>query len=406
MTQTLAEFRAHARRWLAENVPPRAATLLPPAASVRELNDAEIAAAGQRQAALAAAGLAGITWPTRYGGAGLTVEHQRAFDREAATYELGVEALAVGVDLAGPTLLAHGSDAQQAAYLPRIVRGEDLWCQLFSEPGAGSDLASLSTHAVLREDGWHVTGQKVWTSGGQHADLAILVARTDATAPKHRGLTYFVLDMRSPGVTVRPLRQMTGGSHFAEVFLDDVVLPTDAVVGDVGDGWTVVRTTLGTERAAIGGDQGVSAEQLIALARAQHEQHRRAPVATGVLLDAIVSLHVRNSALDALVRRTEAAVASGTAAGLVASIFKLEYAAIQQAGNGLALEILGAEGLLAAEDAPVGGAWQTNLLTSPYLRIAGGTDEIQRNIIAERILGLPADRNDGRSVPFDQLTRG
>lgn len=404
MTDDLEDFRLQVRSWLAVNGSRTTGTLLPPAASVRDASESEFAAARDRQRRLADAGLAGITCPVEYGGAGLTATHQRIFDLETASYDLGLEVFAVAIDLVVPTLLAHGSEAQKSKHLPRILRGEELWCQLFSEPGAGSDLASLSTRADLGADGWHVSGQKVWTSGGQHADLAIMVARSDPALPKHRGLTYFILDMHTRGVEVRPLRQMTGDAHFAEVFLDDVPLPIDAVVGEVGGGWTVVRTTLSNERTAIGGDPSISGAQLIALALAQVARWGR-PLEDAGLVDDVVALHVRVTALAALVRRSEARAAAGATPGPDASIFKLEFASLQRVGNDLALRILGADGLLAGPDAPADGAWQTSLLTSPYLRIAGGTDEIQRNIIAERILGLPADKNDGRALPFSQFAR-
>ncbi|MGP3534000.1 acyl-CoA dehydrogenase family protein [Microbacterium sp. RD1] len=399
------EFRGRVREWLAASAPRRIAGDLPPAPSVKDLSDEEFETARARQRALADAGLAGLTWPAVYGGAGLDDGAQRIFDEEAAEYDLGLEAFNVAIDLVGPTLLTHGTEEQKRRYLPAILRGEELWCQLFSEPGAGSDLASLSTRAEHDSDGWRISGQKVWTSGGQHADLAILVARSDFSVPKHRGLSYFVLDMHSPGVSVRPLRQMTGDAHFAEVFLDDVPIPPENIVARPGDGWSVVRTTLGNERVAIGGDPGIEARQLITLARSQRERTGRVQ-ADAALLDEVATLEVRNRALAALARRSARAVASGAGPGPEASIFKLEFADLQRIGNDLALRILGADGLSAGADAPAGGAWQTSLLTAPYLRIAGGTDEIQRNIIAERILGLPADRNDGRDVPFSDLARG
>ncbi|MTD12431.1 dehydrogenase [Nakamurella sp. YIM 132087] len=403
---TSADFGVRARDWLEANVPRRAAGELPPVASVRDPRPGEIGRARRRQAALSAAGLAGISWPVEFGGAGLGETEERLFLKLSSDYDLELESFKVAMDLVGPTILAHGTDEQRSRYLPRILSGADLWCQLFSEPGAGSDLASLATRAELRDDGWHVTGQKVWTSGGHDADLAILVARTDFSVPKHRGLTYFVAGMHEPGVTVRPLRQMNGGSHFAEVFLDDVVLPADSVLGGVGNGWQVVRTTLGNERSAIGGDPGIEAEQLIGLGNSVARHRGSASLPDPVLVDAIVAVHVRNRALAALTRRTEQRAAAGAQPGPEASIFKLEYADVQRVGNDIAMRILGPDALLSGSDGVGAGAWQANLLTSPYLRIAGGTDEIQRNIIAERILQLPADREDGRSLPFDQLRRG
>lgn len=403
MNDHVQEFRERARAWLEAHATQRVKRSLPPESGVSDAVGNDIEGARARQRSLAEAGLAGIMWPEQYGGAGLGVDERLAFDSEAAQFSTGLAVFDVAMNLVGPTLLAHGTEEQKRSHLPAILRGDEIWCQLFSEPGAGSDLASLSTRADLRNDGWHVNGQKVWTSGAVHSAFAILIARTDFEAPKHRGLTYFVVDMAAPGVTVRPLRQMTGDSHFAEVFLDDVVLPLESVVGEIGDGWSVVRTTLSNERVSIGGEPGVEAAQLIGLAR---EGHHGSVEMDSALVDAIADLHVRNRVLKALEHRTTANTAAGAQPGPEASIFKLEYAALQKIGNDLALRILGPAGLLQGSDAPLDGAWQRNLLTSPYLRIAGGTDEIQRNVIAERILGLPADKDDNRRQPFNQLVRG
>ncbi len=211
-----------------------------------------VAAAKAFQAHLAAAGLAGITWPLEYGGQGLPARFQRLFDREARAFQLPPRALEIGLGMCGPTILVHGTDAQKQTLIPPLLRGDHVWCELFSEPGAGSDLASVQTRARRDGDEWVVDGQKVWTSGAQHSDFAACLARTDPGRPKHEGITMLLVDMHLPGVTVAPLRQMTGDAQFNEVFLDGVRVPASSVLGEVHGGWRVARTMLAFERRALG----------------------------------------------------------------------------------------------------------------------------------------------------------
>ena len=213
-------------------------------------------AAGEWQHTLYEGGWGAITWPVEYGGRGDSAWHQAIFNQEAAKYDVSTGVFSVGIGMCGPTLIAHGSEAQKQRFLPAMLRGEEVWCQLFSEPDAGSDLAGLKTRARRDGDVFVVNGQKVWTSGAQYSDWGILVARTNADVPKHKGITYFLVDMRTPGIEIRPLRQITGDAHFNEEFLTDVAIPAENVVGTVDHGWAVTHTTMGNERALIGGAGG------------------------------------------------------------------------------------------------------------------------------------------------------
>jgi alkylation response protein AidB-like acyl-CoA dehydrogenase len=403
MTDHYDEFRMRAREWLAANVTRRTRGAVPPEPAISDRVFRDIPAVKARIAAMTAAGFNGIAWPIEYGGAGLGARERAIFAQEAQGYELGIEMFTVANELVGPTLLHHGTEEQRREHLPRILSGNEVWCQLFSEPGAGSDLASVRTRATRVDGGWRIDGQKVWTSGAQHSDFGILVARTDFSAPKHRGLSYFIVDMTAPGVDVRPLRQMTGDAHFAEVFLDGVLLPDAALVDEVGNGWAVVRTTLSSERVALGADAGVSAEMLAGLA-AEAEPGDCAGQGDARVRDLIAGFAVQERVLQALSDRALIAAAAGLPPGPEASIVKLQNAAFQAEGNDIAVSLLGSRGALGDDDAPHAGAWQLNLLMAPYLRIAGGTDEVQRNIIAERILGLPQEPDPSRSLPFSELS--
>ncbi|WP_101524686.1 acyl-CoA dehydrogenase [Nocardioides houyundeii] len=337
-------------------------------------------APGPRRSFLAENGLVSSHWPKPWG-LGATPVEQIVIAEEYAARNLPQPSTVIG-EWAVPTILAHGTDAQAERFARATLRGDIVWCQLFSEPGAGSDLAGLSTRAVKQDDGWLINGQKVWTSSAHEADWGICLARTDPSVPKHRGLTYFLIDMRSPGVEVRPLKQSTGHSEFNEVFLTDVFVPDDLMVGEPGQGWRLTATTLANERLSIG--SGLGAHKT---SDALRELLRKEPVA--VARDQALSVLGRAFALDlallALNRRELFRRLSGLEPGASSSVAKVASALAAQQTHTAALGLLGAEGSL--DDAP-GGLVQ-NALSLPSSLVGGGTVEIQLNIIAERILGLP-----------------
>jgi alkylation response protein AidB-like acyl-CoA dehydrogenase len=358
-------------------------------------------------ALLGEAGLAAPTWPQEYGGLGLGAHLAAVVVDEVAKRGGGLrEEAFIGVGLAGPTILRWGTDEQKREHLPRILRGESQWCQLFSEPGAGSDLASLSTRAEVQGDGsWVVNGQKVWSSYAHLSDYGLLMTRSNITVPKHRGITYFLLDMLTPGVEVRPLRQMTGQSEFNEIFLSDVHIPDDARLGEVDHGWEVAITTLMNERSGLSGRPAVGEGQVEGLAA-------RA-VQTGawedaVLRDRLLRAFVAERALQMTTVR--AFVQSGDAsAGAEGSLRKLAHCTLNEELGMLATEIepLGGLGSADSADGTVGAdlAAARMFLGAKTLSIAGGTSEIQRNIIGERLLGLPRDRDPQVDVAFAERRR-
>jgi alkylation response protein AidB-like acyl-CoA dehydrogenase len=354
-------------------------------------------------------------WPRRWWGRDLTdpqVEMVRGeLDRAGA---VGLAA-GIGMLLAAPTLLTHGSDSLKQRLLRRTMTGRARWCQLFSEPGTGSDLAGLSTRARRDGERWVVEGQKVWTTGAHVADYGMLLARTDPEAPKHRGITYFVLDMHQPGVEVRPLRQMNGHASFNEVFLRDVVVTPDDVVGEVDGGWSVALTTLAFERrrsdfhlavppaAAAGRAVREAAAEAAAAAQPHVWYPQRAgrvdlvverARATGAAADpvvrqAIAALVARDAATRWMAERAVAASAAGSDPGPAGSLGKLARSAVARAAARAHHAIAGADAMLAGADDPTGGVVAEVILSVPSVSIAGGTDEIQKNIVGERILGLP-----------------
>lgn len=352
------------------------------------------------QAFLADSGWACITWPVEHGGRGGTPAQAAIFAEECGRIGGAVNAFAVGIAMAGPTIIAHGTDAQKERYLRPLVRGEEVWCQLFSEPGAGSDLAGLSTRAERDGDEWVVNGQKVWTSGAHYSDWGILLARTDPDAPKHSGITYFLVDMQTDGIEVRPLRQMTGSAHFSEVFLTDVRIAHANVLGEVNGGWGVAMTTLANERTFMGGSRrGLGAPELVELAR-QHGLDR-----DPVIRQRLAAAHTAAEIARYTSMRIRTLTSQGLPPGPTASVAKLAAAWSLKRNGELALDIEGAHGTLYADDAPLAGGWQESFLGAPSIRIAGGSDEIQRNVIGERVLGLPREPRIDKDTPFRDLSR-
>jgi alkylation response protein AidB-like acyl-CoA dehydrogenase len=385
-----AAFRADARAFLEARAPRD----WPHAYAVDVDEEALLARSKAWQRELYEAGWAALLWPREYGGRGLGPIEMIIWNQELARIGLGETLFVVGIGMAGPTLIAHGSEAQKARFLPPMLRGKEIWCQLFSEPGAGSDLANLSTRAVRDGDAWMVSGQKTWCSGGHYADFGILLARTDPTVPKHDGITYFLLDMRSPGVEVRPLRMMTGAAHFNEVFLGDVRVPDANRLGPVGGGWAAAMTTLLNERMAIGGiDRWFSWSDFAEHARAHRDR------IDGPLRDELARLYTWNRSLELLNARVTTKLGRGLIPHAESSVMKLAMARVLTRAGDLALRLLGAEGLRAR------GPWPQQFLTAPSMHIAGGTDEIQKNVVAERVLGLPREPRADRGIPFERLPR-
>jgi alkylation response protein AidB-like acyl-CoA dehydrogenase len=388
-----AAFRAAAREWLAANAVPKGS---PDDFSAGHFTgaldpDDYVKRCRWWQGLLHDAGWAGITWPTAFGGRGGKPIEEAIFAEEQARYGVSVGVFAVAIGMVGPTIMQHGTPEQQARWLGPILRGTEMWCQLFSEPEAGSDLASLRTRAVLARssdgsDEWVVDGQKVWTSYAQHAEWGILIARTDPDAAKHDGITCFAVDMRSPGVDVRPLRQLNGEAHFNEVFLSGVRIPAEQVIGEPHGGWKVAVTTLTNERVAIAGGSGMSDPDRLRLLAGD----------LGVTSDPLfrqrfVRAWTRNELLRYLKLRTRTALSKGVRPGPEASIMKLAYAAFVKELSALAIEVQGPYGQLLHPDAPASGVFQQKFFNAVQSSIGGGTDEIQRNIIGERVLGLPRE---------------
>jgi acyl-CoA dehydrogenase len=352
------------------------------------------------------AGLGWIPGPVEFGGRGLSTAHDLAYDTIESEYDVpdtGVLSV-IGLGMIGPTILAHAQPHIKQRYLPAMYSGEVIACQLFSEPGAGSDLASLSTKAERASDVWILSGQKVWTSIAQHADIGMALCRTNPDQPKHKGITAFIVDMTAPGVEVRPLRQMTGGSDFNEVFLTDVRVPDDHRLGNVDEGWRVALTTLMNERATVGGEGAgpagrvLSLPFLVALLRENGRLDDRAARRQ------LAALHADMVATEYLNRQAARRMRGGEQPGPEASVSKLMYGQNLTRGTHFAAEVVGPR--LIADTGEWGAfSWNELLLSTPALRILGGTEEIMKNILAERVLGLPKEPGIDSKTPFRELRR-
>ncbi len=375
------EFRLEVRSWLEANVPtdPLPADLEDEARYLTEW-----------QRKLCEAGWAAVHWPREYGGRGASLTEQAIFQEEMARARAPQMMNRVGINLVGPTLIAHGTDAQRRRYLPKILSCDEIWCQLYSEPDAGSDLASLRTRAEADGDVFNVTGQKVWTSYAQFASFGILLARTDANAAKHKGISCFVADMKAPGITIRPLRQITGSAEFSETFFDAVAVPRSNLIGAENGGWAVATTTLAHER----GTSFPFKEQVIH--KIYVDQLGDLLRAAGGAADPTLRQSYAARYIDVEIMRLHncrmmTRLSRGELPGPESSIVKHFWADLSQHMGTLALETMGPAAQLASgsEDAVESGRWQQRMLWSRCASIAGGTSEIQRTIIAQRILGLP-----------------
>jgi alkylation response protein AidB-like acyl-CoA dehydrogenase len=380
-------LRAEIRGWLRANLPWEYGTGLPPRTD--ELAD-EVAFLRRWQSDLAGAGWVGVTWPTAYGGRGLGPAANFVVQEELARARAPELVGRIGVNLAGPTLLAHGTDAQKRRWLAAILTADELWCQLFSEPDAGSDLASVRTTAHRTDDEYVLNGRKVWTSYAQFADWGLCLARSDADAPKHKGLSCFVVDMRAPGVEVHPLVQVTGEAEFNEVTFDDVVVPAGHRVGAEGEGWRVAGSTLSHER-------GVNPRQLVI--HMQHlEELLRLATSSGAFDDARLRRRLTQAYVEVRLFqlhnwRSLSRLEKGLEPGPEGSILKLYWSEMSQRLHTLALDVLGPAAPLwrGAASNPGDGSWQRSWLYYQAASIFAGTNEIQRNVVGERVLGLPRE---------------
>ena len=405
-----AAFRSEAGSWLEANAKLRRT-------GERSFNLADnrgesdlVKRAQEWQARKADAHWACITWPSQYGGRDATPIQNVTWNQEEARYAVPPSLFGIGQGMLGPTLMAHGTEAQKDRYLEPMLRGEEIWCQLFSEPSAGSDLAGLRTRAEQDETtgDWRIDGQKIWTSGAHYCKWGMIVTRSDPTAAKHAGITYFIVDMESPGIEIRPIKQINGATNFNEVFFTDVRIPDENRVGAVNDGWRGAITTLMNERASIGGGGGGGASYDDLLRLAERLSLEGAPaIENSSVRHRLADFYTRTKGLQYTGYRTLTALSRGETPGPQSSLSKLVGAAMRQEMAAFAIELQAQCGALHdpsfCED---NAAWQSAYLGAPGGRIAGGSDEVMRNIIAERVLGLPPEARVDKGLAFQDIPTG
>ena len=396
-TPAEAAFRAEARAWLEANQPTED--------ELSGLDGLEQARLWQKRKF--DAGWACIRWPKEYGGRGASAIEQVIWNQEEARTGTTFGVFGIGQGMAAPTLMAWATEEQKLEHLPPLASGEHIWCQLFSEPAGGSDLAALRTNAVKDGDEWVINGQKIWTTGAHFSDYAILVLRTDPNVPKHKGLTYFFLDMKSPGIEVKPIKQISGDSGFNEVYFTDVRVSDAQRLGAVGQGWQVALTTLMNERAAIGaGGGGAGFRQLFDLATRVQIDDRPAIEDRSVRAK-LANWYVQEAGLRYTGYRSLTALSRGELPGPENSIGKYVGAAKGQDMASFAMDLLAMSGAITdPEFADAAGLFQDAYMGAPGGRIAGGTDEIMLNILAERVLGLPQDVRVDKGIPFNEVPTG
>lgn len=400
-TPELADFRQRARDWLDANAPLRTNNL-----HMGMEGEQAFLEAKDWYKKKADAGFACVTWPKEYGGAGLTSLHEVVWAQEVENYATRDMHFVIGIGNCGPAILHFANEEAKRELLPRMASAEDVWCQLFSEPSAGSDVAGLRTRAEPDGDNWKLNGQKIWTSGAQYSDYGVVLTRTDPTISKYRGLTLFMIDMRQSGVEVRPIKQMDGGEHFNEVFFHDAVVPDSYRLGEVGGGWTGALTVLMSERLAISGIQPTGFPQFLDLVKALELNGR--PIAEDpIVRDRLATWYSQWAGLQAANKRMITAVAKGGIAGAEASMGKLVGAVMNQEIANFVCQFLGQAGVIQDADfSPSRAHFQETVLFSPGVRLAGGTDEIMRNILAEQVLGLPQEPRADKGMAFQDIPTG
>lgn len=401
-----AAYRQEVREWLAANAPEKRVGEPDP---LGESSDG-LAAAKAWQAKKAAAGYACITWPKEWGGQGGTPIQQVIFGQEEAAFPTPGNPFQIGLGMCVPTVMTFADEDTKKRFVGPAMRGEEIWCQLFSEPSGGSDVAGARTRAERAPDGsgdWIINGQKVWTTGAQFSDFGIVICRSNPDAPKHKGMTMFWIDMKAPGVEVRPIHQMSGGSGFNEVFFTDLRVRDSQRLGAVDDGWRVSLVTLMNERLAVGGASGAGWSAFLEAARETPGLDGRAAIKDQALREKLADWYVQAEGLKHTRNRTMTALSRGETPGPESSIGKIISAVQMQELAHSAVEMLDQYGIINDPAlAPLRGAFQASLMAAPGMRIAGGTDEILRNIIAERVLGLPGDIRVDKDVAFRDLPTG
>ncbi len=403
-----AAFRATARAWLDANVPHELEADLKKSgfASMNVGGRDPLELSREWQAKKAEAGWACLHWPPEYGGRGATPIERVIWGQEEGVFGALSGTFIIGHGMCGPTLMAWASEEHKRHLLPTMASGEHIWCQLFSEPAGGSDLAGLRTRAEPATDGsgdWIINGQKIWTSGAQHSDYGILITRTDPNVAKHKGLTMFWLDMKSPGVEVRPIKQANGQSGFNEVYFTDVRIPDNQRLGAVGQGWTVSLTTLMNERLSIGSGMSIGFPELFDYCNSLQTADGLA-IEDPAVRTRLAQYAVKSSGLKYTGMRAISALSKGETPGPENSIGKLVAGATMQELATFALDLQGQAGVISGDDqSEAASRFQAMLLRSPATRVEGGTDEILRNIIAERVLGLPGDIRVDKDVAFKDI---
>jgi alkylation response protein AidB-like acyl-CoA dehydrogenase len=391
------EFREEAKAWLEANAP-----------SAEELQGLDmIEQAKLWQKRKYDAGWACLRWPKEYGGRDASPMEQVIWGQEEAKFDLPGGVFMIGQGMAAPTLMAWGSEEQKSEHLPRLASGEDIWCQLFSEPAGGSDLAALRTRSERDGDDWVINGQKIWTSGAQYSDYGILVTRSDPNVPKHKGLTYFFLDMKSPGIEVRPIKQISGGANFNEVYFTDVRIPDAQRLGAEGQGWQVALTTLMNERAAIGGGGGGGVggfQQAFELAQKVTIDDRPA-IEDRAVRAKLANWYCQESGMRFTGLRSVSALSRGETPGPENSIGKYVSASKSQDIASFCMDLMEMTGAVADPESD-SAIYVQSFMGAPGGRIAGGTDEVMLNILAERVLGLPQEPRVDKGIPFSEIPTG
>jgi alkylation response protein AidB-like acyl-CoA dehydrogenase len=398
-----AEFRAKCRAWLEANAELK--TKKTNSAKNMNLgNKSLLEAAAEWQKKKYDAGWAMIHWPKEFGGIGATPIERIIWAQEESKFNVPKGVYEIGLGMAGPVMMEYATDEQKERYLPPMAEGKEIWCQLFSEPSAGSDVAGLRSKAVQDGENWIVNGQKVWTSGAHFSDFGILVVRHDPSLEKHKGLTFFFVDMKSPGIEVKPIKQLTGGSSFNEVYFNDVVIPDSQRLGEIGDGWKVAITTLMNERLAVGDADGVDANEAFELAK-KHDKDGEQLIDNNAVRESIADWYCEASGLKNTKLRTMSALSRGDTPGPEASITKIVSANKLQAIGNFGMDSSDMSGMLMDEKSDF-IKFQMAWMGAAGLRIAGGTDEILKNIIAERVLGLPQEARADKGLAFKDIPSG